>query len=165
MVVMAKKKVEQKVYELKDNKIIMLEADIPKLTQEDKDKISFYHNVLGHEMCFIQPEEKVKEYFRLAAAKKYLKKRDKAGLAEFEKIAAKADKAAAAYKTLKAAEKAAAADGATEEDKKAAPTPEALAAAQKDMISEQREAFKKQRAWFKEKYGEEAYDEVRKMGK
>lgn len=160
---MAKKKPEQKLYELKDKKILMYEADIPKLSAEDKEMISFYHNVLGHEMVFIQPEEKVKEYFRLENAKKYLKRKDKDALAEFNKLAAKADKAAAAYKKLKEAEKAAKAEGATEEQKKAAPAAEAVAAAQKDMINEQREAFKAQRAWFKETFGEEAYDEVRKM--
>ena len=63
----------------------------------------------------------------------------------------------------KAAQKKAEAENATDEDKANAPKEEAVKAAQKAQIVAQREAFTKQKEYFKKKYGKEAYDTVRMM--
>ena len=150
---MAKKK-EVKYYELVNNTIAMYEEDVVKLTEEDKKMISFYHNVLGYQMCFLKPEEKKKNYFKIENAKKYILKKDKARIDEFNAFRLEAQKLAAELKVLKAKQKAGG---------KEAPTPVEIKEAQKAQINAQREAYAAQLKWFKDTYGQEAYDEVRKM--
>jgi hypothetical protein len=150
---MAKKK-EVKYYELVNKTIVMYEEDVVKLTEEDNKMISFYHNVLGYEICFLKPEEKKKNYFKIEKAEKYILKKDKARIEEFKAIKAEADKLVAQYTALKAKQKVGG---------KEAPALAEVEAAKKAQINAQRKAYAEQKKWFKETYGQEAYDEVRKM--
>ena len=148
------KKKEVKYYELVNNTIVMYEENVVKLSEEDKKMISFYHNVLGYQMCFLQPEDKQKQYFKIEKAKKYITKNDKARLEEFNAFRTKADELAKEYATLKEKQKAGGQD---------APTLVEVKAAQTKQINAQRKAYAEQKKWFKATYGQEAYDEVRKM--
>lgn len=158
---MAKKEVS--LFEVKENKIYILEENLSKLTEADNTKIAFYSKTLGYEVVFTTPEPKKKNYFTIDKAIAYINAYDKKSLKEFNAFKEKADKLAAEYKALKAAEKKAKAKDATEEDKANAPKKEAVKDAQKAQIIAQREAFTKQKEYFKKKYGKEAYDTVRMM--
>ena len=158
---MAKKEVS--LFEVKENKIYILEENLSKLTEADNTKIAFYSKTLGYEVVFTTPEPKKKNYFTIDKAIVYINAYDKKSLKEFKALKEEADKLAAAYKELKAAQKKAEAKDATEEDKKKAPKAEDVKAAQKAQIVAQREAFTAQKEYFKKKYGKEAYDAVRMM--
>lgn len=158
---MAKKTVS--LFEVKDKEILILKENLSKLTSSDNEQIAFYVNTLGFEVKFIEPEPKKKNYFTIEKATEYIKENDKKSLKEFVAFKAEADKLAAAYKEMKAAQKKAEAENATEEEKKNAPAEADVKAAQKAQIVAQREAFTKQKEFFKKKYGQEAYDIVRMM--
>ena len=158
---MAKKTVS--LFEVKDKEILILKENLSKLTSSDNEQIAFYVNTLGFEVKFVEPEPKKKNYFTIEKATEYIKANDKKSLKEFVAFKEKADKLAAEYKELKAAQKKAEAENATEEDKANAPKEDAVKAAQKAQIVAQREAFTKQKEYFKKKYGKEAYDTVRMM--
>ena len=158
---MAKKTVS--LFEVKDKEILILKENLSKLTSSDNEQIAFYVNTLGFEVIFIEHEPKKKNYFTIEKATEYIKENDKKSLKEFVAFKAEADKLAAAYKEMKAAQKKAEAENATEEEKKNAPAEADVKAAQKAQIVAQREAFTKQKEFFKKKYGQEAYDIVRMM--
>ena len=158
---MAKKEVS--LFEVKDKEILILKENLSKLTSSDNEQIAFYVNTLGFEVKFVEPEPKKKNYFTIDKAIVYIKAYDKKSLKEFNALKEEADKLAAAYKELKAAQKKAEAADATEEDKKKAPKAEDVKKAQKAQIVAQREAFTAQKEYFKNKYGKEAYDAVRMM--
>ena len=158
---MAKKTVS--LFEVKDKEILILKENLSKLTSSDNEQIAFYVNTLGFEVKFVEPEPKKKNYFTIEKATEYIKEHDKKSLKEFAALKAEADKLAATYKSLKAAQKKAEAENATDEDKKNAPKEADVKAAQKAQIVAQREAFAAQKEYFKTKYGKEAYDTVRMM--
>ncbi len=142
---MARKKKEIKHYQLIDNKVVMEEKDIVNLTENEHIEIAFYVKTLGYELVYIVPEPKKKNYFTVEKAEKYLKK-DKAGLKKFRDFRKNADKVTAEYKDIKKTS--------NDESK--------IKEARKAMITAQREAFIKQKEWFKDTYGIEEYDKVRK---
>ena len=142
---MAKKK-EVKLYEIKDNMIIMKKSDIANLSPEDNTEIGFYAKTLGYEIVWNEEEAQTRNDFTVDKAKKYIKKNgSKEELKKFEELSKKAEKLAAEYKELKAA-------GSTDEAK----------AKQKEMLKESGNAFRSQKKWFKDTYGEDVYDQVRK---
>lgn len=149
---MARKKKEIEHFRIIDNKVVMEEKDISNLTESENTKIAFYVKTLGYDLVFVEPEPKKKNYFTADKAEKYLKK-DKAGLKTFKDFKKDADKVTEEYKELKKAEKAGG------EDK---PDGSKVIEAQKAMITAQRDAFLKQKEWFKNTYGIEEYDKVRK---
>lgn len=150
---MARKKKEVEHFQIVDGKILMEEKDIPNLSESENTKISFYVKTLGYELLFIEPEPKKKNYFTADKAERYLKKKDKAGLKTFKDFKKEADKLTAEYKELKKAEKAGGKDK---------PEEAKVKEAQKAMISAQKDAFIAQKKWFKESYGIDEYDKVRK---
>ncbi len=150
---MPRKKKEIEHFKIADGKIIMEEQDIANLSDSENTKISFYVKTLGYEVVFIEPEEKKKNYFNAEKAERYLKKKDKEGLKKFKSFTEEADKVTAEYKEIKAAEK---------KGGKDKPDEAAVKEAQKAMITAQRKAFQDQKDWFKETYGPEEYDKVRK---
>ena len=100
---MAKKK-EVKLYEIKDNMIIMKKSDIANLSPEDNTEIGFYAKTLGYEIVWLEEEVKTRNDFTVEKAKKYIKKNgSKEELKKFEELSKKAEKLAAEYKELKAA--------------------------------------------------------------
>lgn len=143
---MAKKKKVIQHYKVEDGKILMEKKDIPNLTKEENDEIAFYVKTLGFELLFIEPEPKKKNYFTVEKAEKYLKKKDKEGLKKFKDFKKDADKLTTKYKDVKK----------NSEDEAE------IKNAQKAMITAQREAFIAQKNWFKDTYGIEEYDKVRK---
>lgn len=139
----------------------MEEKDIDNLSDAENTKIAFYVKTLGFEVVFVEPEPKKKNYFTVEKAEKYLKKKDKEGLKKFKSFKKDADKKTAEYKELVASKKYAE----TEEGKKegkVAPDDATIKDAQKAMVSSQKDAFIEQKKWFKETYGIEEYDIVRK---
>jgi hypothetical protein len=142
---MARKKKEVKHYQIIDEKVVMEEKDIANLTESEHVEIAFYVKTLGYELVYIEPEPKKKNYFTVEKAEKYLKK-DKEGLNKFKAFKKNADKLTAEYKDIKKT---------SEDDAK-------IKEAQKKMITAQREAFIEQKNWFKDTYGIEEYDKVRK---
>ena len=97
-------------------------------------------------LCWLEEEVKTRNDFTVEKAKKYIKKNgSKEELKKFEELSKKAEKLAAEYKELKAA-------GSTDEAK----------AKQKEMLKESGNAFRSQKKWFKDTYGEDVYDQVRK---
>ena len=142
---MARKKKEIKHYQLIDEKVVMEEKDIANLTESEHVEIAFYVKTLGYELVYIEPEPKKKNYFTVEKAEKYLKK-DKEGLKKFRAFKKNADKLTEEYKDIKK----------TSEDQAK------IKEAQKAMITAQREAFIAQKEWFKDTYGLEEYDKVRK---
>lgn len=149
---MAKKKKEIKHYRIDNGKILMEEKDIANLTEEENIQIAFYVKTLGYELLFLEPEPRQKNYFTVEKAEKYLKK-DKEGLKKFNSFKKEADKVTAEYKALKMEEK---------EGGKNKPNKETIKEARRAMVSAQRDAFIAQKKWFKETYGIEEYDKVRK---
>lgn len=151
---MARKKKEKKVehFQIVDGKILMEEKDIANLSDTENAKIAFYVKTLGYEVYFVEPEPKKKRSFTVAKAEKYLAENDKAGLKKFREFKKDADKVTTEYKALKQAEK---------KGGKDKPDEAAVKAAQKAMVTAQREAFLAQKEWFKDKYGIEEYDVVR----
>ena len=91
---MAKKKELPKLFTVstEDQQIILKKEDIVKLTKSDNAEIKFYVNTLGFDVVFIEEEPKVKHYFNVVRAEKYIKKHDKDSLAAFQKIAEGVDK-------------------------------------------------------------------------
>lgn len=150
---MARKKKEIEHFRIVDGKIIMKETDIANLSDSENTKIAFYVKTLGYDLVFEEEEEKKKEYFNVEKAERYLKKKDKEGLETFKSFTEEADKATAEYKEVKAAEK---------KGGKDKPDEATVKEAQKAMITAQRIAFQKQKDWFKETYGQDEYDKVRK---
>ena len=150
---MKRKSKDTEHFQIVDGTIVMEEKDIPNLTESENIKISFYVKTLGYDIVFIEPEPKKKYYFTVEKAEKYLKKKDKAGLATFNELRKDADIVTAEYKALKKAEK---------EGGKNKPNSDEIKMAQKAMISAQRDAYIAQKKWFKETYGIEEYDIVRK---
>ena len=150
---MARKKKEVEHFQIIDGKIVMKEEDINNLTEAENTKIAFYAQTLGYEVAFLEPEPKKKNYFTVEKAEKYLKKKDKAGLKEFRDFKKEADKITAEYKKLKKAEK---------EGGDKAPSEEEVKEARRAMISAQKDAFIEQKKWFKDRYGIDEYDAVRK---
>ena len=63
---MAKK--EAALFEVKENKIYILEENLSKLTEADNTKIAFYSKTLGYEVVFTTPEPKKKNYFTIDKA-------------------------------------------------------------------------------------------------
>ena len=150
---MARKKKEVEHFRIADGKIIMEENDIANLSDSENTKISFYVKTLGYDLVFVEPEEKKKNYFTAEKAERYLKKKDKEGLKTFTDFKKDADKVTAEYKELKAAEK---------KGGKDKPDEEAVNQARKAMVTAQRKAYLDQKKWFKETYGIDQYDKVRK---
>ena len=142
---MARKKKVVEHFKIADGKIIMEEKDIANLTEAENTKISFYVKTLGFEVVFVEPEPKKSNYFTVAKAEKYLKKKDKEGLKIFKEFKNEADKLTEEYKEIKKS-------GADENKVKEA---------QKKMITAQRDAFISQKEWFKDTYGMDEYDKVR----
>lgn len=134
------------------NKIVMEEKDINNLSDAENTKIAFYVKTLGFDLVFIEPEPTKKNYFTVAKAEKYLAK-DKEGLKKFQSFKKSAEKITEDYKALKKAEK---------EGGEKAPDEAAVKEARKAMISAQKDAFIAQKKWFKETYGVDEYDKVRK---
>ncbi len=149
---MARIKKEVEHFKVVDKTIVMYEEDIPKLTEAENTKIAFFVQTLGYEMVFVEPEPKKKNYFTVEKAERFLRK-DKEGLEAFREFKKKADKVTAKYKALKKAEK---------EGGEDAPSEAEVKEAQRAMISAQKDAFIDQKKWFKETYGEDAYEKVRK---
>lgn len=143
---MARKKRTVSHYKVEDGKILMEKKDIPNLTKEENDEIAFYVKTLGFDLLFIEPEPKKKNYFTVAKAEKYLKKKDKEGLKKFKSLKHDAESRTIEYKNIRR-------DGSDEAK---------IENAKKAMITAQREAFIAQKKWFKETYGIEEYDKVRK---
>ena len=142
---MARKKKEIKHYQLVDKKVVMEEKDIANLTENEHIEIAFYVKTLGYELVYIEPEPKKKNYFTVEKAEKYLKK-DKEALKKFRSFKKSADQLTVEYKEAKKENK--------DEDQ--------IKEAQKKMITAQREAFIAQKEWFKDTYGIDEYDKVRK---
>ena len=142
---MARRKKEVEHFKIADGKIIMEEKDIANLTEEENLKIAFYAKTLGYEVVFIEPEPKKSNYFTIAKAEKYLKKKDKEGLKRFNDLKKDANKLTEEYKEIK--------KSGADEDK--------VKEARKNMITAQREAFIAQKEWFKDTYGIDEYDKVR----
>ena len=157
---MAKKTKE--LFKVDGDKIMVY--DIVALAEDPEAAKKFRaYKTLGYEIVEVKPEPKKRNTFTIEKAQEYIKAHDKKGLKSFASIKDEAATLADEYRNLKAAEKKAKATDATEEDKKAAPTAEEVKAAQRAMITAQRTAFAAQKKYFKEKYGEEAYNEVRMM--
>lgn len=146
VITMARKKKEVEHFQVVDGKIIMEEKDIENLTEKENTKISFYVKTLGYEVVFLEPEPKKKNYFTIEKAEKYLKKNDKSKLKTFNDIKNEANRITEEYKNIKK----------TSKDQKE------IKDARKKMITAQREAFIEQKEWFKDTYGIEEYDKVRK---
>lgn len=142
---MARKKKAVEHFKIADGKIIMEEKDIANLTEAENIKISFYVKTLGFEMVFVEPEPKKSNYFTIAKAEKYLRKKDKEGLKKFNELKIEANKLTEKYKEVK--------KSGADEDK--------VKEARKNMITAQREAFISQKEWFKDTYGIDEYDKVR----
>lgn len=157
------KKQRKPLFDIEGKEIHILKENISKLESSDQEQIAFYVNTLGFEVKFVDPEPKKKNYFTIEKAVEYIKSNDKKSLKEFEDLKAEANKLAAEYKKLNAALKKAEAKGATEEDKKNAPTEEEVKEAQTAQIKAQRKAFADQKDFFIKKYGKEVYTAVRKM--
>lgn len=145
-----KKKVEH--FKVIDKTIVMYEEDIPNLTEAENTKIAFFVQTLGYEMVFVEPEPKKKCYFTVEKAEKYLRK-NKEDIETFRGFKKQADKATAKYKALKKAEK---------EGGEGAPDKEEVKQARNAMVSAQRDAFIAQKQWFKDTFGVDEYDKVRK---
>lgn len=129
-----------------NKEIIIVRDELPNLQDFENDEIKLYQN-LGYKINII--EEKVtpkKKTFTYEKAVKYLRKNHKNELPVFNEFKAEANKLSEAYKELKKSGNASA---------------EELDKARAEMIIAQRNAFKEQKEWFKAKYGEEAYKEVR----
>lgn len=151
---MAKQKKEVQHFRVIDEKIVLEEKDIPNLTEEENTKIAFFVKTLGYEVVFVEPEPKKSNYFTVAKAEKYLnQKRDKEGLKKFRDFKKKADQATAEYKAIKKAEK----EGG--EDK---PSEDKVNEARRAMIIAQKDAFLAQKEWFKDTFGTDEYERVRK---
>lgn len=142
---MARKKKEVEHFKIDDGKIIMEEKDIANLTEAENIKISFFVKTLGFEVVFIEPEPKKSNYFTVAKAEKYLRKKDKEGLKKFNAIKEEANKLTEDYKEIK--------KSGADDDK--------VKEARKNMITAQRKAFISQKEWFKDTYGIDEYDKVR----
>ena len=97
---MAKKKEAPKCYQLKNNMVIMEQKDIVNLTEEDRSIIEFHVNVLKFQMVFVEPEVKVRKTFKIENAYKYIAKKDKESIAEFDALKEAANEAVAKYKAL-----------------------------------------------------------------
>lgn len=149
---MARKKKEIKHYQIIDDKIVMEEKDIVNLSETEHKEIAFYSKTLGYELVYIEPEPKKKNYFTVEKAEKYLKK-DKEGLKKFKAFKKDADRITEEYKELKKAER----DGGKDK-----PDKTKVNEARKAMVTAQRSAFLAQKEWFKDTYGIEEYDRVRK---
>ena len=150
---MARKKKEVEHFKTEGNQVLMKEADITNLTEFEKEKISFFVQTLGYEMVFIEEEPKKKNYFTVEKAEAYLRRNDKECLETFRDFKKKADKVTAKYKALVQAEK----DGG-----EGAPDKDEIQEARNAMVSAQRDAFIAQKQWFKDTYGIDVYDKVRK---
>ena len=150
---MARKKKEVEHFTITDGKIVMEEKDINNLTEAENTKIAFYVKTLGFDLVFVEPEPKKKNYFTAEKAEAYLKKKSKEELIAFKNFKIDADKATKEYKDLKAAEK---------KGGKDKPDEATVNEARKAMVKAQREAFQAQKKWFKDTYGIEEYDKVRK---
>lgn len=143
---MAQKKKEIEHFRIEEGKVLLEEKDIENLTEKENKKISFYVKTLGYEVIFLEPEPKKNNYFTIAKAEKYLKKNDKKNLKAFNDIKNEANKVTEEYKDIRK----------TSKDQKV------IKEARKKMITAQREAFIEQKEWFKDTYGIEEYDKVRK---
>ena len=150
---MAKKSVA--LFSVQDNKLLIPEENIDKLTDADKSKIAFYNNTLGYEVIFTKPEPKKRKTFTIAKATLYIEANNKKGLKAFKALKEDADKAAKSYKSLVAAKK--------DENSENAPTDEEVKSARKAMIVAQKDAFIAQKKFFIETYGEDAYEAVKEM--
>ena len=150
---MAKKKKTVDHFKIDSGRIIMEEKDIANLTEAENTKISFYVKTLGYEVVFLEPEPKKSNYFTVEKAERYLRRKDKEGLKVFKSFKEDADKITLEYKELKKAEK---------QGGKSAPDKEKVDEARIAMITAQRDAFLAQKQWFKDTYGIEEYDKVRK---
>lgn len=157
---MVKKKIQ--LFEICGNTIKVKEENLIPLSQDEEQsaKVAALKK-LGYELELVTPEPKVKKAYTKAKAETYIKLYDKRGLKAFKAFEEEAQKVAAAYSALVEAKKRAEAEDATEEEKKAAPALEEIAKAKQKMVIAGREAFTKQKAYFKEKYGEDAYKAVR----
>ena len=147
---MGKAKEDRVTIDPKEELVIIKKYDkdeIPKLTEKDIEKINYYKKILGFEYAEIVVEPKKRKKFKIDNAKSYIKKNDKARLKEFNDIAQDADKAKKAYADKKAA-------GASKEE---------LKAINKANLPIYGAAYREQQQWFKDKYGEEAYDDVSRM--
>ena len=156
---------KDELYRIEDGKI--LTTDVVALVKDEKvaEKVKAYR-ALGYEVVEIEPEKAKKskrKTFKAGKAEAYINAYDKKSLKEFQDLKANANKLAAKYSSLVAAAKAALAENATAEEKEAAPNEADIKAAQKKMITAQRDAFTKQRKFFIDKYGEEEYNAVRMM--
>lgn len=143
---MAKKKKEVKHYQVVDEKVLMEEKDIVNLTETEHTEIAFYVKTLGYELLYIEPEPKKSNYFTIDKAEKYIIDNDKARLKKFRSFKKDANKATEEYKTIK----------------KNSQDEAEIKEARKKMITSQRIAFNEQKEWFKDTYGIEEYDRVRK---
>ena len=158
---MRKKAIE--LFEVNDNKVLIPEENIEKLTDSDKSKIAFYSKTLGYEVVFIKPEPQKRKSFTIDKATAYINAYDKKGLNAFTALKKDADKVTEKYKVLVQAKKQADSKDATKEEKAAAPKENEIADARKAMIIAQKDAYIAQKNYFIDKYGEDAYKAVKEM--
>ena len=158
---MNKKTVE--LFEVKDNTILIPEENLNKLTDTDKSKIAFYSNTLGYEVVFKKTESKKRKTFTIEKAILYITENDKKSLKAFSALKTDADKVTEHYKALVLLKKLANSENATNEEKASAPKDEELKEARRLMIIAQKNAFNAQKKFFIDKYGDDAYSEVKGM--
>lgn len=129
-----------------NKQIVVLRDDLKYLTEEEYQEIKVYEK-LDYKLVILEEKPKVKKItFTYDKAVLYIKKNHKKDLPTFESFKEEANKLTEEYKKLKESGNASA---------------EELKEARTNMVMAQRDAFTKQKEWFKAEYGEEVYKDVR----
>lgn len=129
-----------------NKQIIVIRDNLKYLTDEEYQEIKVYEK-LDYKLVILEEKPKVKKItFTYDKAVSYIKKNHKKDLTTFESFKEEANKLTEEYKKLKES------GNVSDEELKEART---------NMVMAQRDAFTKQKEWFKAEYGEEAYNEAR----
>lgn len=150
---MAKREKKVKsLFEISGNTIRVKEEDLIALSNDEEQsaKVAALKK-LGYELELVKPEPKTRKTFTKAKAEAYIKAYDKKSLKAFAALEKDSKAAAAAYTELVAAHK------------KGEASAEEVAEARKTMIRKSREAFTAQKKYFRDTFGDEAYETVKGM--